>query len=285
MQWKLALYYDAEKNEFVLGINDIAFLSMPYKPSLDPPGPQNIETGSIKLNGVEVHKGYTQYTVGMMDEWRYQKSIESVTEARIGDSFACSSSEALNLVFEDLARNIDHEFGLKKFEIINFTDQNTLEEWPLSQLVLRCHKLQQLTIMHIEFTTAANMSQLLNFAGLAATSSDCLDTLWIDRTRCSAEDGDKFFEVLADHDNDKLKSVTINSENDWFAGDRDGCMAPLLVLLARQTSLTTLKMPSSSALPALSDAQKDQIRKVVSESAPECTIEFPKVKIAPQKSS
>ena len=43
-------------------------------------------------------------------------------------------------------------------------------------------------------------------------------------------------------------------------------MAPLLVLLARQTSLNTLRMQSNF----LSAAQKDQIRKVVTENAPEC---------------
>ena len=46
-------------------------------------------------------------------------------------------------------------------------------------------------------------------------------------------------------------------------------MAPLLVLLARQTSLKTLNMDGNR----LSDAQKDQIRKVVSENAPECKME------------
>ena len=43
-------------------------------------------------------------------------------------------------------------------------------------------------------------------------------------------------------------------------------MAPLLVLLARQTSLKTLEMGYNK----LSASQKDQIRKVVSENAPEC---------------
>ena len=56
-----------------------------------------------------------------MAEWCAEHKIESVTAACIGgDSFVrfkCTSSEALNLVFEDLARSIDYEEGLRKFEI------------------------------------------------------------------------------------------------------------------------------------------------------------------------
>ena len=47
-------------------------------------------------------------------------------------------------------------------------------------------------------------------------------------------------------------------------------MAPLLVLLARQTSLKTLEISDK----VLSDAQKDRICRVVSENAPGCAIKF-----------
>ena len=45
LQWKLALYYNVESGSFLLAINDKAFLGMPYKATLAPPGPQNIEAG------------------------------------------------------------------------------------------------------------------------------------------------------------------------------------------------------------------------------------------------
>ena len=114
----------------------------------------------------------------MMAERCAEHSIESVTDVNIRD-LVCSSSDALNLVFEDLARSIDAEEGLKKFEIGNLADQNTLEEWPLSQLLSKCHHLQELRVYSLHFTTAANRSQLLEFAGLAATSSSCLHALII----------------------------------------------------------------------------------------------------------
>ena len=47
-------------------------------------------------------------------------------------------------------------------------------------------------------------------------------------------------------------------------------MAPLLVLLARQTSLKHLNMHKNN----LSASQTEQIRKVVSENAPECNIDM-----------
>ena len=79
----------------------------------------NIEDGSIYLNGVLVHENYTQYTEDTFYEWCDQHSIESVTEATIY-KLICSSSDAINSVFDDLGRYIDEEEGLKKFEIIDF---------------------------------------------------------------------------------------------------------------------------------------------------------------------
>ena len=47
-------------------------------------------------------------------------------------------------------------------------------------------------------------------------------------------------------------------------------MGPLLAFLAKQTGLQKLAMGGNY----LSDAQKDQIRQAVSDSAPNCMIEF-----------
>ena len=50
-------------------------------------------------------------------------------------------------------------------------------------------------------------------------------------------------------------------------------MAPLLVLLARQTALKELNLYDN----ILSDAQEEQINKVVTETSPECSVKFEKV--------
>ena len=85
----------------------------------------------------------------------------------------------------------------------------------------------------MRFSTPANRSLLLEFASQAVTNSSCLHTLHIQRLLSSAEDGDKFSQALADHRINWLKSLTIASEEAWFEGGRDTCMAFLLTLIAR----------------------------------------------------
>ena len=70
----------------------------------------------------------------------------------------CSSSEVVTSMFEDLGRVIDKEQGLKKLTVINFFDENALEEWPLHQIVIKSPNLESLTIACLRYTTAANRS-------------------------------------------------------------------------------------------------------------------------------
>jgi len=118
-------------------------------------------------------------------------------------------------------------------------------------------------------TTATNKSRLLEFAGRAITSSRCFNTLFIERTLSSVSDGARFLQALADSECNQMKSITISMENKWFR-DTEECMGPLLTFLAKQTGLQTLRMN----LYTLSAAQKDQIRQTVSDSAPDCEIEY-----------
>ena len=102
--------------------------------------------------------------------------------------------------------------------------------------MLKSPHLQYLQISYLSSTTPANRSLLLEFAAQAALRSNCLNTLHIESTESSAEDGDKFLQALADHTIQSLTHLTISKEEPWFE-NREGCMAPLLVFLARQTSL------------------------------------------------
>ena len=61
-QWKIAVFYIVATDEFALTINDIPFPLLPYQAEVLAQGPRNIEGGTIKLNQVEVHKGFTEYT-------------------------------------------------------------------------------------------------------------------------------------------------------------------------------------------------------------------------------
>ena len=65
----------------------------------------------------EVHSGFTQYTPTTFNDWCSENDLEPTTDVFIGGqnfqtSFACSSTEVLNSVFEDLGRSIDEEKGL-----------------------------------------------------------------------------------------------------------------------------------------------------------------------------
>ena len=111
---------------------------------------------------------------------------------------------------------------------------------------------------------------LLEFAAKAVTQSSGLHTLHTWLTFSSAEDGDKFLQALADGTINSLQHLSIDDAKAWFADNRDGSMAPLLVLLARQTSLESLMMEYNN----LSEAKKQQIREVVTSIAAKCQIQF-----------
>ena len=58
LRWKISLNYDVQTDTFILHINDLPFLGMPYQAEVTPEGPQNIKSGSIKLNEVQVSDGF-----------------------------------------------------------------------------------------------------------------------------------------------------------------------------------------------------------------------------------
>ena len=143
----------------------------------------------------------------------------------------------LNTLIDVLGRTINTKKGLQKLTIDGFFDKNSLQEWPLEQLVLKSPHLQYLEVSSLAPTTPANKSLLLEFAAKVALRSSCLSTLHLVSNHSREEDGFKFLQALADHKIYSLQHLTITNEPKWFANERDGCMAPLLVLLARQTSL------------------------------------------------
>ena len=118
---------------------------------------------------------------------------------------------------------------------------------------------------HLRVNT--NRSRLLEFAGRAITSSRCFNTLHMERTGISVSDGAQFLKALVDSECNQLTAITINEEFNWFEGTEE-CMGPLLTFLAKQTGLQTLIMSGND----LSDAQQDQIRQAVTDSAPDCAI-------------
>ena len=82
----------------------------------------------------------------------------------------------------------------------------------------------------------------MEFAGLVATQSSTLHSLHIERSRTSAEIGDRFLQVLADHHIHWLENLKILHEDAWFKNGREGWMESLIKLVARQENLKLLNM-------------------------------------------
>ena len=183
--------------KFLLDINDVPFLNMPFQAEVDPEGPQNIEKGTIMLNNdAKIHEGFGQYAAGALVKTAKRQKLPAATEIYVGGDrgvgFSCTSSEVVNSVFDDLGRIVDEEEGLKNLTIERFYDQNSLQEWPLGQLVYKCSHLQSLKLASLDRTTPANRSQLLEFAALAITFSSDITTVHIQGTCSTVLDGQLF---------------------------------------------------------------------------------------------
>ena len=86
-------------------------------------------------------------------------------------------------MIDEIGRSIDNVEGegLKSLEIDYLTDQNSLEAWPLSQLVTKCPNLEIVKISDLD-TTTDNCCLLLDFVGQACTFSQSMRVLWISDT-------------------------------------------------------------------------------------------------------
>merc|ERR1719266_2138737 len=72
---------------------------------------------------------------------------------------------------------IDEETGLKKLEIHQYADKNTLEDESMEEIFLKCPALEVLKISGLFDTTPANRTQLLDMAAKISANSESLHTL------------------------------------------------------------------------------------------------------------
>ena len=122
-----------------------------------------------------------------MEHWCRKHKQESISDVVISNRFTTSSTNVVSTLFDDIASNIEEEKGLKSLLIYQFQDQNTLESWPLSQLVAKAPFLVCLDVRSLDKTTADNRSTILNFISEAASFSSCLQKLILCYTKTSAE--------------------------------------------------------------------------------------------------
>ena len=83
---------------------------------------------------------------------------------------------------DQIFRSIDDQKGLIRFVIENLKDQNSLQTWPLSQIVSMCGFMKDIIINGLQSTTQENRLRLIEFVGDVANSSVKLETVHIENT-------------------------------------------------------------------------------------------------------
>ena len=81
--WKISLQSYTKTDSFRLTFNDIEFKNLPYQSEIVPCGPQNINYGKIKMNGVKVLRGFKIYSE-LKDDCLPESAV--VTDLWIGGS-------------------------------------------------------------------------------------------------------------------------------------------------------------------------------------------------------
>ena len=147
----------------------------------------------------EENRGFMQYSHESVPKLLKEHALDKkqLNHAKIV-GLSCSSSEVLNGVLDQIAQSIDNDQqGLLSLAIAFFSDKNTLDSWPLSQLLVKATFLKSLKLFDLERTTPENRSVLMDFLGeLCQQNGNCLEELIIQWTDSTAEDGRKFSEAL-----------------------------------------------------------------------------------------
>ena len=147
--WKLKVLYEPRFSRFSLSINDMPFSELPYQANLMPYGPQNIDKGSIWINGTMLNDpskncGFTPYSETMVAKLCEEMGVPfgaTTKQVKLDEGFKCSSSEVINGLLDDLCKSIDEEQGLVSFELEKFYEKNLLECWVLNQIVVKSPSL------------------------------------------------------------------------------------------------------------------------------------------------
>ena len=127
LPWKITLGHDAVTQQFTLGINGVPFYQLEFQQELERTGPENIEKGQIKINGVLItpreNFGF------MMFDWEtlpsllkeHQLNKQQINHVFIGGMFRCSSTEVVNSIFDQIGQFVDNDDqGLASLEIKSY---------------------------------------------------------------------------------------------------------------------------------------------------------------------
>ena len=142
IDWKISLQSYSQTDGFTIIFNDVNFKDLPYQSEIVADGPQNIDTGVIKMNGVEVHHGFKVYA----DLNKILPKIGAVVTDLYIEGLQTSSADVVNQTIDDCSRLIHEQAGLQSLHISRFADQNQLTYWPFSQIAAKAQHLHTLKI-------------------------------------------------------------------------------------------------------------------------------------------
>ena len=130
---------------------------------------------------------WAQYYTGFVEDRCAEKDIQSISEVKI-DSILCSSPQVVSALFDDIGFNIDKEHGLKKLHLdFSSGESNTIQDWSLSQILVKSLHIEELYIGKLHRDSAANHSIILTLASELATQSCSLQTLFLQTLYSSAQ--------------------------------------------------------------------------------------------------
>ena len=108
--YKVSIGYDKGVDVRPCEINGKRFIDYPYQAelSLEGQGPQNINEGSISINGVFIHNGKLfPYLESSIKDLIKKSGIKNPTRYACLRDFSSSSTEVVNSVIDQIYRSID----------------------------------------------------------------------------------------------------------------------------------------------------------------------------------
>lgn len=110
-------------------------MDLPYQASSAPDAPQLVMNNSkIRLNGEHIEMARKEWAVAQFHKQRRKKLQDAPTEDVWLEFLRTSSTETINQVLNEIADTVPASPGLNSFRMNGCWDNNTVDQWPITQL-------------------------------------------------------------------------------------------------------------------------------------------------------
>ena len=93
-----------------------------------------MNNSKIRLNGEHIEMARKEWSVAQFHKQRRKKLQDAPTEDVWLEFFRASSVETINQVLNEIADTVPQSPGLNSFKMNGCWDNNTVDQWPISQL-------------------------------------------------------------------------------------------------------------------------------------------------------